>query len=316
MADFNVTKDNLKDYLSKNSTLKVEYDQYKKQHAGESEDAIASEFISIFNDNIDGIDNNTADKDAYNALNANFSTANTNADKVLSLGELLTAFNKGVFSEKDLLEITGYKNIDQLRFAVAFTKDYAASSNPQWGQTFEDALAAACQDPSKYKFKDEKGDICVCESFDSRPVSIYTSNFNQVGGCNLTDNPFVTDQPASVTTDNTDKTPQSTSNEVIKDATPETTDAATPKADTPETPQAPTSTHDKFLQKSGGFLLNAEIDEIIADLKDSEINPEDIADKIKSVTVNPDGTIIIKTKDNCTITYDQNTKVTTYKKDS
>jgi len=204
MADFNVTKDNLKDYLSKNSTLKVEYDQYKKQHTGESDDAITAEFVNLFNDEIDGLDNNTSDKAAYSELQTLFkSDYNKESPDTLSLGEILTAYDKASDSEKaTILQATGYKNINELRFAVAFTKQYA-SDKKKWGQDFENALAAACKDPCGYlkehPLNDENGK-CICfnegYTFDSRPTSIYTSNFNQSGGCNLTDNPFVTEAEA------------------------------------------------------------------------------------------------------------------------
>lgn len=57
-----------------------------------------------------------------------------------------------------------------------------------------------------------------------------------------------------------------------------------------------------FLRASGGILTNSEITEIVSDLFGLNLDPGEVASKIKNVTYSPDGKITIKTDDS-TITY-------------
>jgi len=73
---------------------------------------------------------------------------------------------------------------------------------------------------------------------------------------------------------------------------------------TPFTGQEKANNESLFTKASGGLLYNSEINEISNYLLNQGLDPASVAEKIKSVTVSPDGTIAIKT-DNSTITYNE-----------
>ncbi|MDD3013846.1 MAG: hypothetical protein PHC34_09110 [Candidatus Gastranaerophilales bacterium] len=88
-----------------------------------------------------------------------------------------------------------------------------------------------------------------------------------------------------------------------------TTNNQTSQSVPSEAPKAPADINKMFLQKSGGMLRNNEIDGITNGLTRLGFNPADIVGKIKSVSINPDGTITIKTDEN-TIKYNQKSQTT------